>query len=78
MSLFLLMQKCNSESMPLGVTTISQTPSNCQPVKPESSGHTVPLESSHIIGGGRSLDIRKCFKTEEWKGGEPSKEPGVQ
>lgn len=38
----------------------------------------MPPESGRIIGGGRSLDIRRNFKTEGQKGDEPSKKPGVQ
>lgn len=65
--------------MPLGVAIISQTSSSWAASESlESSGHTVPPESCHIIGGRRSLDIRRNFKTEEQKGDEPSKEPGVQ
>lgn len=38
----------------------------------------MPSESCHISGGGRSLDIRKNFKTENEKGDEPAKEPEVR
>lgn len=61
------MRKCNSESTPLGVTTVSQTSSSWAAGENLSPLGTVPPESCHITGGGRSLDIRRNFKTVDEK-----------
>lgn len=60
-----LMWKCNSEGMPLGVATISQTPSNWAAAEtPIFQAHSASRVFPHY-GGGRSLDSKKSFRMQE-------------